>query len=201
MDKNNMDNNNMNIKNIDIKNIDKNKNPQPKGSNITIGISQGDFNGIGYEVLLNCFSDPRVLENFTPILYGSSKILSYYKKMVFERQGPLFVLFRAGILPPGGCGSPAASGGSSPSSMRLRCAMHWGQSTFLFHRPDAPGRRRSADCPAGPAPADGGLFPPRPASAGRAHRPDNPSALHPAPPEGPRRHNGARRRPAFRPRS
>ncbi|NCC19243.1 MAG: 4-hydroxythreonine-4-phosphate dehydrogenase PdxA [Bacteroidia bacterium] len=72
----------MNIKNIDIKNIDKNKNPQPKGSNITIGISQGDFNGIGYEVLLNCFSDPRVLENFTPILYGSSKILSYYKKMV-----------------------------------------------------------------------------------------------------------------------
>ncbi|MCK9322196.1 MAG: 4-hydroxythreonine-4-phosphate dehydrogenase PdxA [Bacteroidales bacterium] len=82
MDKNNMDNNNMNIKKIDIKNIDKNKNPQPKGSNITIGISQGDFNGIGYEVLLNCFSDPRVLENFTPILYGSSKILSYYKKMV-----------------------------------------------------------------------------------------------------------------------
>lgn len=77
-----MDNNNMNIKNIDIKNIDKNKNPQPKGCNITIGISQGDFNGIGYEVLLNCFSDPRVLENFTPILYGSSKILSYYKKMV-----------------------------------------------------------------------------------------------------------------------
>lgn len=77
-----MDNNNMNIKNIDIKNIDKNKNPQPKGSNITIGISQGDFNGIGYEVLLNCFSDSRVLENFTPILYGSSKILSYYKKMV-----------------------------------------------------------------------------------------------------------------------
>lgn len=82
MDKNNMDSNNMNIKNIDIKNIDKNKNPQPKGSNITIGISQGDFNGIGYEVLLNCFSDSRVLENFTPILYGSSKILSYYKKMV-----------------------------------------------------------------------------------------------------------------------
>lgn len=82
MDKNNMDNNNMKIKNIDIKNIDKNKNPQPKGSNITIGISQGDFNGIGYEVLLNCFSDSRVLENFTPILYGSSKILSYYKKMV-----------------------------------------------------------------------------------------------------------------------
>ena len=127
------------------------------------------------------------------------KFCSYYKKMDLERQGPLFVLFRAGILPPGGCGSPAASGGSSPSSMRLRCAMHWGQSTFLFHRPDAPGQRRSADCPAGPAPADGGLFPPRPASAGRAHRPDNPSALHPAPPEWPRRHNGARRRTAFRP--
>jgi 4-hydroxythreonine-4-phosphate dehydrogenase len=82
MDKNNMDSNKMNIKNIDIKNIDKNKNPQPKGSNITIGISQGDFNGIGYEILLKCFSDTRVMESFTPVLYGSSKILSYYKKMV-----------------------------------------------------------------------------------------------------------------------
>ncbi|MBP1646323.1 MAG: 4-hydroxythreonine-4-phosphate dehydrogenase [Bacteroidetes bacterium] len=67
---------------MDNKNLDKNKNPQSKYSNITIGISQGDFNGIGYEVLLKCFSDPRVLEDFTPILYGSSKILSYYKKMI-----------------------------------------------------------------------------------------------------------------------
>jgi 4-hydroxythreonine-4-phosphate dehydrogenase len=49
--------------------------------NIKIGISQGDFNGIGYEVLLNCFSDSRMMDNCTPILYGSSKILSYFKKM------------------------------------------------------------------------------------------------------------------------
>lgn len=67
---------------MDNKILDKNNNPKPKLNNITIGITQGDFNGIGYEVLLKCFSDPRVLENFTPILYGSSKILSYYKKML-----------------------------------------------------------------------------------------------------------------------
>ncbi len=49
--------------------------------NIKIGISQGDFNGVGYEILLKCFSDNRMMENCTPILYGSSKILSYFKKM------------------------------------------------------------------------------------------------------------------------
>lgn len=68
---------------MDNKNFNKDKNNQPKNNgSVKIGISQGDFNGIGYEVLLKCLSDPRVTESFTPILYGSSKILSYYKKMV-----------------------------------------------------------------------------------------------------------------------
>ncbi|MBP1629368.1 MAG: 4-hydroxythreonine-4-phosphate dehydrogenase [Bacteroidetes bacterium] len=49
---------------------------------IKIGISQGDFNGVGYEILLKTFSDARIMEHCTPILYGSSKILSYYKKMI-----------------------------------------------------------------------------------------------------------------------
>lgn len=50
--------------------------------NIKIGISHGDLNGIGYEILIKCFSDPRMMESCTPILYGSSKVLSYYKKMI-----------------------------------------------------------------------------------------------------------------------
>lgn len=49
---------------------------------VKIGISQGDINGIGYEVMLKCFSDSRMMGLCTPILYGSSKILSYHKKLV-----------------------------------------------------------------------------------------------------------------------
>lgn len=47
---------------------------------IRIGITHGDFNGIGYEVLLKTFADTRICTLFTPILYGQSKVLSYYKK-------------------------------------------------------------------------------------------------------------------------
>lgn len=49
---------------------------------VKIGISQGDINGIGYEVMLKCFSDPRMMEICTPILFGSSKVLSYHKKLI-----------------------------------------------------------------------------------------------------------------------
>ncbi len=55
---------------------------------IRLGISQGDINGIGYEVLLKCFSDSRMLEFCTPILYGSSKVASYHKKMINELDFP-----------------------------------------------------------------------------------------------------------------
>ena len=49
---------------------------------IKIGISQGDSNGIGYEVILKAFSDTRLLELCTPILYGSQKIASFYSKLI-----------------------------------------------------------------------------------------------------------------------
>ncbi len=55
---------------------------------IRLGISQGDINGIGYEVLLKCFSDSRMLDFCTPILYGSSKVASYHKKMINELDFP-----------------------------------------------------------------------------------------------------------------
>lgn len=44
-----------------------------------IGISIGDVNGIGIEVVLKTFSDERMLEMCTPIVYGSSKAMSYHK--------------------------------------------------------------------------------------------------------------------------
>lgn len=45
-----------------------------------IGITHGDLNGVGYEIILKAFGDPRMLGMMTPILYGQSKALSYYKK-------------------------------------------------------------------------------------------------------------------------
>ncbi len=51
---------------------------------LTVGITQGDINGIGYEVIIKALSDPRILDMFTPVVYGSSKIFSFYRKGIPE---------------------------------------------------------------------------------------------------------------------
>lgn len=53
---------------------------QDENQNIRVGITHGDFNGISYEIIIKTFLDKRPLELFTPIVYGSSKIASYYRK-------------------------------------------------------------------------------------------------------------------------
>lgn len=47
---------------------------------LRIGITHGDINGIGYEVILKMLDDNRILELCTPIIYGSAKIVSFYRK-------------------------------------------------------------------------------------------------------------------------
>lgn len=47
---------------------------------IRVGISQGDINGVGYEVILKTFSDPTLFELCTPIIYGSPKVAAYHRK-------------------------------------------------------------------------------------------------------------------------
>lgn len=47
---------------------------------IRIGITQGDINGVGYEVILKTFEDPAMLELCTPIIYGSPKVAAYHRK-------------------------------------------------------------------------------------------------------------------------
>jgi 4-hydroxythreonine-4-phosphate dehydrogenase len=47
---------------------------------IRVAITQGDTNGVGYEVVLKAFADPTILELCTPIIYGSAKIATYHKK-------------------------------------------------------------------------------------------------------------------------
>ena len=49
---------------------------------IRVGITQGDGNGIGYEVIIKSLADARILESFTPVIYGSSKIFGFYKKQI-----------------------------------------------------------------------------------------------------------------------
>lgn len=46
-----------------------------------IGISVGDINGIGLEVIIKTISDPRILNLCTPVVYGSAKVLSYHKNI------------------------------------------------------------------------------------------------------------------------
>ncbi|MEO9871336.1 4-hydroxythreonine-4-phosphate dehydrogenase PdxA [Ekhidna sp.] len=45
-----------------------------------IGITMGDINGIGPEVIIKSLEDNRILRQFTPVIYGSSKVISYYRK-------------------------------------------------------------------------------------------------------------------------
>lgn len=47
---------------------------------IKVGITHGDINGIGYEVILKTFSDPVMLELCTPVIYGSPKVAAYHRK-------------------------------------------------------------------------------------------------------------------------
>ena len=47
---------------------------------IRVAITQGDINGIGYEVILKTLSDPRITEICTPIVYGSNKIANFHRK-------------------------------------------------------------------------------------------------------------------------
>lgn len=53
---------------------------------IRIGITQGDINGIGPEVIIKTFADPRMAEMCVPVIYGSSKVFSYYKKNITETE-------------------------------------------------------------------------------------------------------------------
>jgi len=58
-----------------------------------VALSHGDFNGIGYEIILKTFADARMLEMLTPVLYGQSKAFAYYKKN-FGMDSPNYALTR-----------------------------------------------------------------------------------------------------------
>jgi 4-hydroxythreonine-4-phosphate dehydrogenase len=47
-----------------------------------IGITLGDINGIGPEVVIKALSDTRLLNHITPVIYGSGRAISFYKKLL-----------------------------------------------------------------------------------------------------------------------
>ena len=47
-----------------------------------IGITLGDLNGIGPEVVIKALTDNRLLSMITPVVYGSTRVLSYYRKLM-----------------------------------------------------------------------------------------------------------------------
>lgn len=47
-----------------------------------IGITIGDLNGIGPEVVIKALADNRILNMVTPVIYGSSRAISFYKKLL-----------------------------------------------------------------------------------------------------------------------
>jgi 4-hydroxythreonine-4-phosphate dehydrogenase len=46
-----------------------------------IGISCGDLNGIGTELIIKSFADHRLLDHCTPVIFGSNKLINFYKKL------------------------------------------------------------------------------------------------------------------------
>ncbi len=49
-----------------------------------IGITCGDLNGIGIELIIKVFSDNRILELCTPVVYASNKVINFYRKSLPE---------------------------------------------------------------------------------------------------------------------
>lgn len=49
-----------------------------------IGISIGDINGIGPEIIIKTFADNRMLDLCTPVIFASNKVINYYRRVVEE---------------------------------------------------------------------------------------------------------------------
>lgn len=49
-----------------------------------IGISCGDINGIGTELIIKTFADHRILDQCTPVIFASNKLINFYRKSVPE---------------------------------------------------------------------------------------------------------------------
>lgn len=70
-------------------------------NNIRIGITQGDINGIGYELILNTFDIEEMTSICTPVIYGSPKVATYHRKALGNQTN--FVLVESAENAKEGC--------------------------------------------------------------------------------------------------
>lgn len=56
------------------------------GQKIIVGITIGDTNGIGCEVIIKALLDSRITDLCVPIIYGSSRVVGYYRKLISETE-------------------------------------------------------------------------------------------------------------------
>ena len=61
---------------------------------IRVGITQGDINGIGYEVIFKAFENPEMFDICTPVIFGSPKAAAYHRKAL-EMETPYNAIDKA----------------------------------------------------------------------------------------------------------
>jgi len=59
---------------------------QAHSAPIKVGISIGDINGVGPEVIIKALRDSRILQDCTPIIYGSTKVFAHYRKVLGDQE-------------------------------------------------------------------------------------------------------------------
>lgn len=74
--------------------MEENQNQEPVFPRVRIGFTQGDVNGIGYEVIIKTLADDRILDMITPIVFGHSKVASYHRKMLSSLKNFSFNLIK-----------------------------------------------------------------------------------------------------------
>ncbi len=47
---------------------------------LIVGLTHGDVNGIGYELIIKMMAENKICELCTPLLFGSSKVAAYHRK-------------------------------------------------------------------------------------------------------------------------
>ncbi len=62
---------------------------------LKIGITQGDTNGVGWEIILKILSDVRIYELFTPVIYGSSAAAAFYQRTLRDHEAVQFTPCRS----------------------------------------------------------------------------------------------------------
>lgn len=67
---------------------------------IRVGITIGDINGIGPEVIIKTLDNPKILDFCTPVIYGSAKVVSYHKNIVKANEFNFHSIQNAGRLNP-----------------------------------------------------------------------------------------------------